>query len=111
MTTTNLWCASTQVRPAPTASKYPAGLKSRFLEGLTGPELKSVMAASTQRHYTAKSVITNQGDPADYFFLLKKGCARYFSVTEEGQRFCFFGSRRERYLEVTHSWRNHRIIC
>ena len=87
--TTNLWCASTQVRPAPTASKYPADLKSRFLEGLTGPELKSVMAASTQRHYPAKSVITNQGDPADYFFLLKKGCARYFSITEEGQKVLF----------------------
>lgn len=84
--TTSLWCASTQVRPASTASKYPADLKSRFLEGLTGPELKSVMAASTQRHYPAKSVITSQGDPADYFFLLKKGCARYFSITEEGQK-------------------------
>jgi CRP-like cAMP-binding protein len=45
-----------------------------------------VVAASTQRHYPAKSVITNQGDPADYFFLLKKGCARYFSITEEGQK-------------------------
>lgn len=86
MTTTSFWCASVQGRPAQTASKYPADLKSRFLEGLTGPELKSVMAASRQRHYPAKSVITNQGDPADYFFLLKEGCARYFSITEEGQK-------------------------
>ena len=53
--TTSLWCASTQVRPASTASKYPADLKSRFLEGLTGPELKSVMAASTQRPQLTRS--------------------------------------------------------
>lgn len=61
-------------------------VKSRFLDGLTGPELQSVLAASEQRHYTTNSVITNAGDPADYFFLLKEGRARYFSVTPGGQK-------------------------
>jgi len=61
-------------------------LKSKFLDGLTGPELKSVLATSEQRHYSIDSVITNAGDPADYFFLLKKGRARYFSITAEGQK-------------------------
>ena len=31
-------------------------------------------------------MITNAGDPADYFFLLKQGRARYFSITAEGQK-------------------------
>ena len=61
-------------------------MKSRFLDGLTGPELKSVLAASEHRHYPTNSVITNAGDPADYFFLLKQGRARYFSITAEGQK-------------------------
>jgi CRP-like cAMP-binding protein len=61
-------------------------LKSKFLDGLTGPELDSVLAASEQRHYTTNSVITNAGDPANYFFLLKEGRARYFSITTEGQK-------------------------
>ena len=61
-------------------------MKSKFLDGLTGPELDSVLAASEQRHYTTNSVITNAGDPANYFFLLKEGRARYFSITTEGQK-------------------------
>lgn len=61
-------------------------MKSKFLDGLTGPELKSVLAASEQRDYTTDSVVTNAGDPADYFFLLKEGRARYFSVTATGQK-------------------------
>jgi CRP-like cAMP-binding protein len=31
-------------------------------------------------------VITNQGDPADYLFLLTKGCARYFFITPDGRK-------------------------
>jgi CRP-like cAMP-binding protein len=75
--------------PDSTNSNYWDGrrdVKSKFLDGLTEPELKSVLAASEQRHYTTNSVITNAGDPADYFFLLQKGRARYFSVTSEGQK-------------------------
>jgi len=34
----------------------------------------------------ANSVVTNQGDPADYFFLLTKGCARHFFITDEGRK-------------------------
>jgi CRP/FNR family transcriptional regulator, nitrogen oxide reductase regulator len=34
----------------------------------------------------ANSVVTNQGDPADYLFLVTKGCARYFFVTPEGRK-------------------------
>jgi CRP/FNR family transcriptional regulator, nitrogen oxide reductase regulator len=80
------WSPPAQVRAARTASRYPADLKARFLEGLTQSDLNALVSASTQRHYLANSVITNQGDPADYFFLLTRGCARYFFITEEGQK-------------------------
>jgi CRP-like cAMP-binding protein len=61
-------------------------LKSKFLDGLTAPEIKSVLAASEQRHYSTNAVITKAGYPADYLFLLKNGRARYFSITADGQK-------------------------
>lgn len=84
--TTSRWSASARVRSDLTASTLPADLKPRFLEGLTKPDLESVIAASTQRRFPASSIVTNQGDPADYFYLLTRGCARYFSITEEGRK-------------------------
>lgn len=60
--------------------------RPRFLQGLTTPDLESVMAAATPRRFLANSVVTNQGEPADYFFLLTKGCARHFTFTEEGRK-------------------------
>ena len=81
------WSAA---RPGCSASTSPAVSKSRFLHGLPTTDLDSVMAASKLRSFGASSIITNQGDPADYFFLLTKGCARYFFVTEEGQKVLLF---------------------
>jgi CRP/FNR family transcriptional regulator, nitrogen oxide reductase regulator len=81
---TNRWPASTQVRAVAPPSAF--NLKSRFLQGLTKAEIKSILAASTARRFPANSIVTLQGDPADYLFLLTKGCARYFSITEEGQK-------------------------
>jgi CRP/FNR family transcriptional regulator, nitrogen oxide reductase regulator len=76
--------------PACSASALPAARKSRFLHGLTRADLDSVMASSKARRLPANSIVTNQGDPADYFFLLTKGCARYFSTTEEGEKVLLF---------------------
>jgi CRP-like cAMP-binding protein len=78
--------ASAPVRAAFSASTLPAEWKSRFLQGLTQRDCDAVMQASTLRRFVANSVVTNQGDPADYFFLLAKGCARHFSITEEGRK-------------------------
>jgi len=61
-------------------------LKPRFLEGLSAADLKAVLAAAKQRRFLANSVITNQGDPASYLFLLISGRARYFYITPEGQK-------------------------
>ena len=84
--TTSRWPASSQVRAALAAPTFPFNLKSRFLQGLTKPDIESVWAASTQRRFPANSIVTYQGDPADYMFLLTKGCARHFSITEEGRK-------------------------
>lgn len=84
--TTSRRSASAQARAAPYAPTALADLNSRFLQGLTKPELKSVLATSTRRWCAANSIVTNQGDPADYFFLITKGCARHFSITEQGRK-------------------------
>jgi CRP/FNR family transcriptional regulator, nitrogen oxide reductase regulator len=72
-----------------TASEVAAALrdlKPRFLEGLTPLEVKAVVAAATQRRFLANSVITDQGQPAEHLFLLLQGRARYFFMTQEGQK-------------------------
>ena len=61
-------------------------LKPRLLEGLPQPDLQAVLAAATLRRFVANSVIVNQGNPAEYLFLLLKGRARYFFITPDGQK-------------------------
>ena len=61
-------------------------LSSVFLEGLTKLEVHSVLAAATLRRYPANCVLTYQDDPADYFFLLRTGCARTFYITQQGRK-------------------------
>jgi CRP-like cAMP-binding protein len=61
-------------------------LKSRFLNGLAPPERKTILASATQRRFAANSVATNQGHPAAQLFLLTKGCARHFYITEQGKK-------------------------
>ena len=61
-------------------------LNPRFFEGLTMPELKSILAAAEYRKLSANSVITHQDQPAKHLFLLLTGRARYFFVTEKGQK-------------------------
>jgi CRP/FNR family transcriptional regulator, nitrogen oxide reductase regulator len=72
--------------PATGSATVPAGLESRFLEGLAPRDLEAILAAATPRRFLANSVITNQGNPADYMFLLTSGRARYFFITEEGHK-------------------------
>jgi len=61
-------------------------IRSRFLEGLTEAELKTVMSAARQRRYLANSVIVNQEHPADHLYLLTSGRARYFYVMPDGRK-------------------------
>jgi len=63
-----------------------ANVKSRFLDGLSPLDLQVILAAARQRHFTANSVVVNQGNPADHLFLLTKGRARFFFITPEGKK-------------------------
>ena len=61
-------------------------LKSPFLAGLSAADLDCVLAAARPRQLLARSIVVNQGSPADYLFLLAKGRARFFFVTEDGRK-------------------------
>src|SRR5271169_4550649 len=61
-------------------------VRSRFLEGLPPDDLGSILASATERQYPAGAIVTNQGDPAKYYFLLTRGRARYFFVTQDGEK-------------------------
>jgi CRP/FNR family transcriptional regulator, nitrogen oxide reductase regulator len=71
--------------PIPIASSFP-DLRSRFLDGLATVDRRTILSAAIQRRFTANSVVTHQGHPADHVFLLTEGCARHFFVTEEGKK-------------------------
>ena len=58
----------------------------RFLAGLTPAAAKNIVSAARQQRYMAKSVIVNQGHPAEYFFLLVSGRARYFHLSRDGRK-------------------------
>lgn len=62
-------------------------LKPQFLDGLARPARKTILAGATQRQFAAKSVALKQGSPADHVFLLRKGYARHFYLTEGGKKF------------------------
>jgi CRP/FNR family transcriptional regulator, nitrogen oxide reductase regulator len=61
-------------------------LRSPFLEGLAPSERDIVLSAATKRRFMVKSVVTNQGDPAERLFLLTKGRARFFFITQTGKK-------------------------
>src|SRR5271170_8134130 len=60
--------------------------RARFLEGLGQADLQIILAAAKRRSFIANSVVINQGDSADYLFLLTRGRARFFLMTEEGRK-------------------------
>jgi CRP-like cAMP-binding protein len=62
------------------------GLRPRFLDGLAPADLKAILAAASQRRLPANFVVTNHGDLATHLFLLTKGRARFFYITEGGRR-------------------------
>jgi CRP-like cAMP-binding protein len=75
---------------APATAVASSILRSRFLEGLAPLDLQNVISAAKQLQFRANSVVVNQGDPADHFFLLAQGRVRYFSATEHGQKLSLF---------------------
>ncbi len=80
--------------PASGIAVVSLGLRSQFLDGLTPADRDTILVAATRRQFVANSVITNQGHPADHFFVLTEGLVRVFFVTEGGKKLLFqwFGS-------------------
>src|SRR5215472_17137455 len=64
----------------------PEHLKPRFLSGLSKAQLESVLSVAKHRRFRANSVIVNQEDPAERFFLLTSGHGRHFVITSEGRK-------------------------
>lgn len=63
-----------------------AKLRPQFLEGLTPSDLNTILSAATSRRFPAKSVIAEQGYPADHLFLLTSGRARFAFTTQDGKK-------------------------
>jgi CRP/FNR family transcriptional regulator len=52
-----------------------------------GPkDLELVLAAATHRQLFANSIVTTQDHPADHVFMLTRGRARHFFMTEDGRK-------------------------
>jgi len=63
-----------------------AAVKSPFLEGLAPQESNAVLSAASKRRYRAGAVVSYEGTPADYFFMLARGRARFSVLTPEGKK-------------------------
>jgi CRP-like cAMP-binding protein len=61
-------------------------LRLPFIEGLSPSEREAILNAATPRRLPAKSVVVEQGRPANHLFLLTIGRARHFFTTETGEK-------------------------
>ena len=99
-------------------------LKPRFLQGLTPPALKEVLASARVRQYPASTVVSHEGHPADHLFLLLSGRARFFTLTPSGDKTLLFWaapgeclggaavlSRRYDYLLSTEIVKAAHVLC
>jgi len=79
---------STMSAPRPSAAK--ANATWHLLEGIPPSDANIILAAAKTRRFPCNSVIANQGDPANYLFLLTKGRARFFFNTHDGRKVLLF---------------------
>jgi CRP/FNR family transcriptional regulator, nitrogen oxide reductase regulator len=62
----------------------PTTVTSKFLAGLDPKAIANILAAAKVREIAAKHIIFSAGEPASHLFLLRKGRARYYMVTNAG---------------------------
>jgi len=55
-------------------------------EGLSPPEVETILTGTTTARLAAGEALFLQGDPADRFFLLKEGWLKVTQVTADGQK-------------------------
>ena len=65
---------------------FAGHLISPLFAGLAEAELDAVLSAANHQVFPAKTVVTEEGDPANHFFLLVSGRARYFFLTQQGKK-------------------------
>ena len=65
-------------------------LQPRFFHGLTAPELKTVLDCARMREYPANSIVSHEGHPAEYCYMLLSGRARFFTLTVDGEKVLLF---------------------
>ena len=76
--------SATTSRPALAAAR--AKSTWRLLDGIAPSDANVILAAAKTRRILANSDIVNQGDPANYLFLLTRGRARFFFNTHDGRK-------------------------
>jgi len=57
-----------------------------FFRGLRQQDADVILASGKLRRFSARSVMTHQGEPADHLLLLWRGRARYFLETQNGKK-------------------------
>jgi CRP-like cAMP-binding protein len=65
-------------------------LESQFLEGLSSSERSRILATAKTSRIPARKIVVQQDYPAEQFFLITRGQARYFFITEEGRKILLF---------------------
>src|ERR1700744_128559 len=72
-----------------TATELAAFLKRLappFLQYLDAEQFNAVLGSARQQRFLAKSVITNQGHPANQIYMVLTGAARSFFLTQTGHK-------------------------
>lgn len=64
--------------------------ESRFLSGLTASELALILGKAKSWRVSRNKIVVQQGDRAEQLFLIARGQARYFFVTEQGRKIVLF---------------------
>jgi|SRR3954468_1107628 len=67
-----------------------ARARSQLLRGIAAADVAAITKLSRKQRYAPRSVITTEGNPADHLFLLLRGSARLFSLTEDGRKVFLF---------------------
>ena len=66
--------------------RYSPTVRSRLLEGLPPSDRDLVIGSATRKRFSANSLITLQGNPADRLYLLVRGSVRLFHTTSDGRK-------------------------
>jgi len=69
-----------------TVSTAIADLEPPLLKGMETSEVKLILSHAAPRSCQRGTILSIEGEPADCFFMVLKGRARYFTLTEDGHR-------------------------